>query len=841
MGTAVNLYYTYSTDVGTKWELIPSKLLVVEDIASYLGTKAKKSISDFQYIKNELEISINVDISQDYSQPRSATNFKYVSIQNPNEAIHYYFVKKATWRSKTCVRFELVLDVLNTFQEGRDYNFKPNTRIVREHKDRFKSESVIQFTFETLIASGDPYTNGEKIYIKDDNQEDNQYEGTLISAVWNSLREVYIITIKFDEIITYDELMTWLSSVSYAEDEIIFYQDDDRFDRVDPLDLINNMSESDVENKSYRNIDMVNEGVSPVLQCGSADGNKIENPTSLLQQNWYLLYRNQNDPDETLTNPVDCFLIPEGATATDAGYIQNGRLIPSFIQNDKFYYFAVADKQATLSNGVNLDSSFPDNMGRRLLVVSKTNGKLHVSYLYLNTGTPYIAQNEFEYDNIEYITFTDLPVMYIIENSYIGTGSAQTLYDLVNSMTLEFNNSGDLNNVDAIDNLDKGDPKNIKLIKLPYCPYNFTLVGTALKISTDQYWEYASFEQQSGGTMYALKLIDMNLKLSASMLEESNNPLPSLLFSPDSPSITDLRRGEEYESKLFHSDFYQPTYVYDSFTYKVQLEKLDEEQYGYYTAQKIKIKFHMTSTINSRFMFEFDNLYFKHATENYAKYMPIARNNEEVLYNVPYINYIRNGFNYDVKAKERTNVSNVIGMGLSIASTASALLLPSVPLKVAGVVAGLVSMAMSIKNTVVSAQQNEDSIRRKLQETANQTASVAGSDDVDLMSVYAGNRLKYLVYEPTPLMKSILFDLFFYAGYASGRIGLPNHNTRVNFDYLECEANLENEGSIPDDCLQELINCFKTGITYLHKTSRNTNKWDFEQQYENWEKSIVED
>ena len=183
MGTAVNLYYTYSTDVGTKWELIPSKLLVVEDIASYLGTKAKKSISDFQYIKNELEISINVDISQDYSQPRSATNFKYVSIQNPNEAIHYYFVKKATWRSKTCVRFELVLDVLNTFQEGRDYNFKPNTRIVREHKDRFKSESVIQFTFETLIASGDPYTIGEKIYIKDDNQEDNQYEGTLISAV----------------------------------------------------------------------------------------------------------------------------------------------------------------------------------------------------------------------------------------------------------------------------------------------------------------------------------------------------------------------------------------------------------------------------------------------------------------------------------------------------------------------------------------------------------------------------------------------------------------------------------------------------------------------------------
>ena len=145
---------------------------------------------------------------------------------------------------------------------------------------------------------------------------------------------------------------------------------------------------------------------------------------------------------------------------------------------------------------------------------------------------------------------------------------------------------------------------------------------------------------------------------------------------------------------------------------------------------------------------------------------------------------------------------------------------------------------MSIKNTIVSAQQNEESILRKLNETANQTASVAGSDDVDLMSIYAENRLKYLVYEPTALMKSILFDLFFYAGYSSGRMGKPNHDTRVNFDYLECEASLENEGSIPDDCLQELLNCFKSGVCYLHKTTRASEKWDFEQKYENWEKFL---
>ena len=853
MGTAVNLYYTYSTDSGAKWELIPSKLLVVEDIASYLGTKAKKTISDFQYIKNELELSINVEISQSYSQPRSETNFKYVSIQNPDEAIHYYFVKKATWRSKACVRFELVLDVLNTFQEGRDYNFKPNTRIVREHKDRFKSESVIEFTFETLIDSGNPYTNGEKIYIKDDNQENYQYEGTLISAVWNALREVYIITIRFDEIITYDEIITWLSSVDYAEDDVIFYQDDDRYDLVAPLDLINTMTESEVENESYRNIDIVNEGVSPVLQCESADGNKIELEDSALNKSWYLLYRNQNDPSEaqatSLVNPVDCYLIPETDSPIYQGSMSEGRLTFGMLETGKFYYLPLyvdgsttpdLDAEAynqtiTLSNGVNLGGTSANEKFEYVQIFKNPNNTISVSYYRLryDPADDYFELMEADNYVVDYITLNNLPFYYGV--SALQEDLHNLFADLLSVGNRKtWTNASVSNYIDNIKTLDRTDAKNIKLIKLPYVPYKFTLTSGKINVPVSD-WNYDDID----GENY-LKLNDLNIELTHTF-KTSYSPLSNLIYSPSSPSINDLRRGPEYESKLFHSDFYQPTYVYDSFTYKVQLEKLDVEQYNYYNSEKMTIKFDMTRTINSRFMFTFDNLYFKHATENYAKYMPIARNNEVVLYNVSYLNYVRSGFNYDVKAKERTNVSNMLGMGLSIASTASALLLPSVPLKVAGVVAGLVSMAMSIKNTVVSAQQNEDSIRRKLQETANQTASVAGSDDVDLMSVYAGNRLKYLVYEPTPLMKSILFDLFFYAGYASGRIGLPNHDTRVNFDYLECEANLENEGSIPDDCLQELINCFKTGTTYLHKTSRNTDKWDFEQKYENWEKSIVED
>ena len=147
-------------------------------------------------------------------------------------------------------------------------------------------------------------------------------------------------------------------------------------------------------------------------------------------------------------------------------------------------------------------------------------------------------------------------------------------------------------------------------------------------------------------------------------------------------------------------------------------------------------------------------------------------------------------------------------------------------------------MAMTVKNAVVTTVQNEESINRKLKEAEMQTASVSGSDDVDLMSVYAENRLKYLVYEPTEIMKTMLYNLFFFAGYNSQRMGLPSHNTRLNFDYLECDAVINKIANIPDDCLSELINSFKNGVTYIHKTSRTTDKWDFDQKYENWEKSL---
>ena len=840
MGTIVKLYYTYSTISGDKWELIPSKLLVVEDIASYLATKTSKTINDFQYIKNELEIQINVEISQDYSQPRSATNFKYVSIQNTDEAIHYYFVKKATWRSKTCVRFELVLDVLNTFQEGRDFNFKANTRIVREHKDRFIKRVVARyFSFRFFT-----YTETGTLAVDDDVKVYDSGDAELLKGKLKEISYPETNYILFKILIDSADTRTdteILQAFSTHQLEVLKVKKDNS--NYTQGNLFGRR-EITHDYSYFRKIDLVNEGVNPVLQCATAVGNKIEVSSPTLKKDWYLLYRNQEDYTEAGINPVECYIIPEEATNVDYGEISSSKITSASLIYGKYYYARIYEQNLlnvelisqsiTLPNGTTISGS--DTYSGRYIEITRNRAETLNVILYAYYNGTLIVQGT--YLDIDYVQLDNLPFKYVERD----TRKTSDFY--LNSIwndEEEWTETTTPAQIAGINDLDRTDPKNIKLIKLPYVPYNFSVSAGKIQVSGDDKWLYTYFEQANSQDFYALKLSEMNIKLSMTITETYAQPLGKLYFGSIIPSLTDARKGWSYESKLYHSDFYQPTYVYDSFTYKVQLEKLDINLYNPTNVESFTIKFYMSSTINSRFMFEFSDLKFAYATENYAKYMPIARNNEEVLYNVPYINYIRTGFNYDVKAKERTNLSNAIGMGLSVASTASALLLPSVPLKVAGVVAGLVSIAMSVKNTIVSAQQNEDSIRRKLQETANQTSSVAGSDDVDLMSVYAENRLKYLVYEPTPLMKSILFDLFFYAGYASGRMGIPTHNNRVNFDYLECEANLENEGSIPDDCLQELINCFKTGITYLHKTTRTSKKWDFNQEYENWEKDLMED
>ena len=815
----------YQATPSSNWELLPHKLFIVDDIESYLATKTFNTYTLVQYQKPTLELSIVLDLSQTYAEPLNS-GFKYARIENSDDTGHYYyyFIKSIDWRAKSAVRFNLVMDVLNTFKEGTHYSFKDSTKITREHKDRFiLDDTTTEVTLNYYLDGYEGALNtNDEVDVKDENNT-TLFSGIVVSA--DQYKMTLTVSLTVEEI---SALLEDQARLTVKKNEYNYY--DISLDSVS------------YNVKVFRNIDYVPENINPPLQCGSSEGKFIQHKTSKLAIDWYLLYRNQNDPTDSLVNPVDCFLIPSENINVDSGYVENGRIVPSFLEEGKYYFFSVPynTNTYTLSNGVSLSdasASYP----YYYLLLTKSNNKIVATCFSCPAADSVTVL--WQYSDIDYITVTNLPAHYYVTDTF----STVTYYYLTHiSFDNDFNNSGTYNTLDTIDELDRTDAKNIKLIKLPYVPYNFSFTGTTMKIVDDDKWELAQLTQSGGGVIYVLKLKDITTKLNSEINSSylNEHPLRNLYrnnLTTLNPQNTTLRSADtDYnnESKLFNSEFYRPTYIYDSFQYVVQLEKCNMTYYIANGVTSFYIDFDVTRTINSKFMFTFKTLSLRNATENYAKYMPIARNNEEVLYNVPYINYIRTGYNYDIKNRNLSNLSNVVGLGLSTAGMVASFVVPSAPLKALGIVTSLISMAMSVKNTISSAVSNQMSIDRKLQETKMQTASVSGSDDVDLMSVYAENRLKYLVYEPTAIMKNMLYNLFFFAGYNSQRMGLPSHNTRLNFDYLECDAVINKIANIPDECLTELVNAFKYGVTYIHKTTRTTDKWDFEQKYENWEKSL---
>ena len=825
--STIKLYSSTNTSAGA-WKLIPGKLFKIDNFSDYLAQFTPLIVNKVQYIKHGLELYVKLDLSQTKAQPNATSGYKYMSIQNTSEGVVYYFVDKATWRSANCVEFHLIMDVLNTYQDGSDYVFKANTRIIREHKDRytFTKKITCQIDYSQTGGAG-TISEGYRVRLINDHGDD------VFTGVVEYIN-VDTITIRIDNPTNEEDYVEMIEPYLGFTFEIQVVLATGNYILFEPATMQDFTFNTTYNH--YRKIDYVSENINPLLLRSSSMSNIEDN--SIFNQNWYLLYRNQNDPSDSLVNPVDCYLIPENETKTDSAYITGGRLIPSWLEDGKWYCFRITiGNKATLSNGAILNN--PGNLSdRNILVLSKSQNKISAIGLHIEMN-PYGSETAFFYDDIDYITFDSVPVNYAKLNSFENIDNDDFMSM---SFSESFTNSDDDSIIDSIAHLDRTDAKNIKLIKLPYIPYGFTYAGSVLKVDGNSYWERASFTQAGGGDFYALHLLKADTKLEKSLYASSSqNPFSKLRVSITAPREEDLRDTDEVDSKLYHSEFYAPTFVYDSFSTRVELEKCDLDYYITNGTSGNIIKFLMTKTINSKFMFTLASYVCDKANENFYNVLTIARNNEEVLYNVPYVNYVRTGMNYDLKAKNLSATTNWLGVGLSVLSIGASLMAPGVPLKVAGVVGSLVSMASAIKGAVSTTIQNEQTLQQKITQLKNQTASVSGSDDVDLMSEYCGNRLKYTLYEPTPNMKHLLDELFFYAGYNSGRMGIPNHNTRCNFDYLECDAVLESAGAnIPQDIIDEIKNCYKVGVTFIHKTSRTSNKWDIEQKYENWENTILE-
>ena len=294
-----------------------------------------------------------------------------------------------------------------------------------------------------------------------------------------------------------------------------------------------------------------------------------------------------------------------------------------------------------------------------------------------------------------------------------------------------------------------------------------------------------------------------------------------------------------FESKLFHSENYLPKYVYDSFSLAMSLENIDLEEWN---NSSPVINFYASSTINSRFAFEIaDYKCGERGEGDYYNWLVVARNNEATLYNSAYINYIRSGFNYDQKNKEVGTAMSWAGFGASllgtIASVVGAVSSGGVAIPLA--VGMATTTAMTLANAINTTSKNERDMEQKLNQLKQQSVSVAGSDDIDLLERYNHNSLWYMLYQPSETMKNLLWKTFHYLGYKDNIMAIPTHNNRIYFDYLRCEPHINYyDANMSNDMKEQLELCFRTGVVYLHHF--NNSYWDFEMTRENLEKDIYD-
>ena len=403
---------------------------------------------------------------------------------------------------------------------------------------------------------------------------------------------------------------------------------------------------------------------------------------------------------------------------------------------------------------------------------------------------------------------------------------------------------------DTYANIDKTDSRIVKIIKLPYAPCNIGYANTIYTFPSE--WTY---------TNGYMKLNDASL--STEFLNEriGRVNLPELYVREPATYSPTALKNINYESKLYHSDFYDFKLVYDSFVRDIKLENFETNMFDPSYVWKpnlttLDIDFKPTNTINSKFAFRietylsdpsgnYDFADYK-TTSDYEKYLLISRNNEETIFSNDYLNYIRSGYNYDKKSKQEQSTKSWLLGGLQLAAGVATLAVGAAASGFTGGVSAAASIALvsgaisTFASNAYTQASNERSMQSKLASLAAQSSGVAGSDDVDLLSYYNENRLQIIKYKTEELQQQALYNLFFYCGYKRDQMKIPNTNSRYWFNFVQCKPVFTEEGITPyNDYIADVKSRYESGVTIYHHHARVGTQWDWQQQYENWESSIV--
>lgn len=332
------------------------------------------------------------------------------------------------------------------------------------------------------------------------------------------------------------------------------------------------------------------------------------------------------------------------------------------------------------------------------------------------------------------------------------------------------------------------------------------------------------------------------------------NSNDTTLTSVYRPSSTSSRSSEDVrkvtDSKLYNSEFTQYRFIYDSTSITIPLEHFEAGT----SIPYFKLEAVYSTGFSGQFYFTVDligadRLY---RTSPFDNVLQVGRSNKEPFYSSEYWNYMRNGYNYDVKAKSMQDASSWIGVAGQILTTligAGVGIATANPFAIATAVGSGVSLVNSLSSAAIGTIQRQDSIDRKIDTAKATGVQVKDITANDLFRSYQGSLFPIMCrFEPRDDVKKLVDDLFYYFGYSRaetlGSLESDFETFRANemasrywFDYIEMGIEWKPSAYYLDkDILNEISTRFSTGFTiYHHATAGSTMEWDFEQTKENWE------
>ena len=536
-------------------------------------------------------------------------------------------------------------------------------------------------------------------------------------------------------------------------------------------------------------------------------------------EHWTLVYMTEYSDTQSLSeNPTTCLVLPEKAHKI-SGSVSN-ELVPTSFPNKTAVCLDYAhNPHAVISHGI-INFELKSNVDWAML------------YFSTNTITLLRHDGNGETTNdIPSVSINKTNVVYKQPSNYT-TSSPHEYWQWDNPV---YFTTSQLNPFKTWYKQFKTDPRLIKIIELPYAPFDYTETNGIFQIPNG--WQVDSYG--------ALRLIDADVVDFKSSVASFDNLAPEPFVIADVVNEAGIQKKanpEEYETKLWNSSYYSLKYIYDGDYHAVKLEEFEHLAVPDYS---LNVNFNSSTGMDNSIAFEFKCS--EQLDTDFGDWLISNRTTEVPYYTNEYLNYLRYGKAVDERNKAYSIASTIVGGLGSTAQTSASLAfaINGAALKgltggVGAIIGGGVGLVSGIIATASSISRANDQINSKIDQYTHQASSVSSSNDLSIFKKYGKNKLLQVEYQPTKELRDSIGRYFHLYGYSCDEYGIPNWNTRIWSEYYVMEPDFW-MSYIEKDYEDDISTRMKAGFRLLHRvnTHEQSGLYDFESEHENWERSLL--